>query len=104
MKIAIIVSTKDTAAMNIRKALMQNGFRYGQEKFEDTFVAEMKNSNHEMKMYTSQTDSINNERIDEKTDCDIIVFASRHRSAAKIPSLTVHTPGNLGEAKYGGAE
>jgi D-aminoacyl-tRNA deacylase len=33
---------------------------------------------------------------------DLFVFLSRHSSASGIPTLSVHTPGNLAEAKFGG--
>jgi D-aminoacyl-tRNA deacylase len=32
----------------------------------------------------------------------LIIFASRHSSATGEQTLTVHTPGNFGDAKYGG--
>lgn len=36
------------------------------------------------------------------TDLELIVFISRHSSVSGTPTLSVHTPGNLGEAKLGG--
>jgi D-aminoacyl-tRNA deacylase len=33
---------------------------------------------------------------------DLLVFLSKHRSEMKVDSLTVHSPGNLGEALFGG--
>jgi D-aminoacyl-tRNA deacylase len=33
---------------------------------------------------------------------ELIVFISRHSSLSGTPTLSVHTPGNLGEAKLGG--
>jgi len=33
---------------------------------------------------------------------ELIVFISRHSSASGTPTLSVHTPGNIGEAKLGG--
>ncbi|MCK4247623.1 MAG: D-aminoacyl-tRNA deacylase, partial [Methanomicrobia archaeon] len=35
---------------------------------------------------------------------DSIIFASRHSSEKKIPTLTAHTPGNFGKADYGGKD
>ena len=32
----------------------------------------------------------------------LLVFLSKHRSEMKVDSLTVHSPGNFGEAQYGG--
>jgi len=36
------------------------------------------------------------------TDLELVVFISRHSSASGFPTLSVHTPGNLGEAELGG--
>lgn len=33
----------------------------------------------------------------------LLVFVSRHESLSGLPSLTVHAPGNLGQAQHGGA-
>ncbi|MDI6904850.1 MAG: D-aminoacyl-tRNA deacylase [Candidatus Bathyarchaeia archaeon] len=33
---------------------------------------------------------------------ELIVFISRHSSISRTPTLSVHTPGNLSEAKLGG--
>jgi D-aminoacyl-tRNA deacylase len=35
-------------------------------------------------------------------NADLIVFISRHSSQSGKPTLTVHTPGNLGDAELGG--
>ena len=37
-------------------------------------------------------------------DAEYYIFASTHRSASNMPSLTVHTPGNWGPAELGGKE
>jgi len=104
MQIAIISSTKDVASLTIRKELMKLGFKYSQDKFEDTFIAILDTPFNQLRLYTSKEDSILNEEIDKKIEADIIVFATRHRSESGIPSLTVHSPGNLSEAKFGGKE
>ena len=33
---------------------------------------------------------------------ELVVFISRHSSVSGTPTLSVHTPGNLGEAEFGG--
>ncbi len=46
--------------------------------------------------------SIYAENIDKNLEEDFIIFASKHKSKKGKPSLTVHAPGNWGEAKFGG--
>ena len=36
------------------------------------------------------------------TDVELVVFISRHSSESGTPTLSMHVPGNLGEAEYGG--
>jgi len=39
---------------------------------------------------------------DSFSNLELVVFISRHSSASGTPTLSVHTPGNLGEAELGG--
>jgi len=50
------------------------------------------------------TRSIFSEHIDEQVQGDIFIFATTHRSAEGVQSLTVHFPGNFGKADLGGKE
>lgn len=51
-------------------------------------------------------ESIHNENIDEKDErlknIDFIIFATKHQSSAKVPSLSLHAPGNWRNADFGG--
>ncbi len=40
--------------------------------------------------------------IDEQFQCDLLIFASRHRSESGEPSILVHPTGNWKDAEYGG--
>ncbi|OFV68593.1 MAG: Uncharacterized conserved protein UCP016210 [Candidatus Syntrophoarchaeum caldarius] len=40
--------------------------------------------------------------LEDVPDTDLIIFASRHSSASKTPSFTVHSPGNFHLAEFGG--
>lgn len=51
-----------------------------------------------------QTRSIFSERVDTEVQGDIFIFATTHRSAQGVQSLTVHFPGNFGKADLGGKE
>ena len=61
MQTAIIISQKDIAGLNIKNSLL-NYFRKNNEKFEDSEVYELDN----LKMYTTNKDSIHCENIDKK--------------------------------------
>ena len=52
---------------------------------------------------TLNIESVNAQNLPETfPDAQIIVFMSRHRSASGKPTLSVHAPGNFGEAQLGG--
>ncbi len=82
MKPLIIASKKDPAGMNI--------------------VENLKKLNCKIPIYLTENELIHAESIDENLEADFIIFASKHQSIKNIPSLTVHTVGNFGEAKFGG--
>ena len=93
MKFALVASRKDMAGMNIRENLLDN------------YEFKNKGNHHELnniKLYTIEEDSINADNIE--VDADIIIFTTRHRSAAGTPSLSVHVPGNWGKAELGGKD
>ena len=101
--ILFIASTQDTAGMNIAKQLIDN---YDFEKLSETFH---KNPIHSKTLHNKQTKLlfVNTEIVDTQFLGDLftpelMVFLSRHSSAKGIPTLSVHTPGNLSEAKFGG--
>ncbi len=101
MKLAIIVSTKDPAGMNIKERLLETG------KFKET--AEWKGHkiyeyNKDCHLYTTDTDSIRNEDIDKEIKADFFLFATKHSSSAGVRSLSVHSIGNWGKAEYGGKD
>lgn len=103
MRFAVIVSTKDPAGLNIKEALMRiYDFQDAGKKFDNHPVY----SYQDIMLYTTDTDTILCEDIDEKIDADIFIFATRHKSQSGIPSLSVHTTGNWGKADkdFGGKD
>lgn len=86
MKFAILYSKKDPAGINIAKALEQH--------FMPTIpIIELKK------------ESIYSENIDKDPrlkKIDFLVFATKHQSKAKVPSLSLHAPGNWRNADFGG--
>ncbi|KYC52913.1 MAG: D-tyrosyl-tRNA(Tyr) deacylase [Candidatus Methanofastidiosum methylothiophilum] len=104
----IISSELDKAGENIRENFLQN---YPFEKLEgdifynratDSLLVRIKNET----IYTDFPENIVQEEVKEYslTSIDSIFFATRHKSVAKIPTLTCHTPGNFVKADYGGAD
>ena len=100
-KYAIVCSSKDTASINIKDSLVSNhNFSESDEYFEGNKVLEKEN----IKIYTIERESIYAENIDQHIKADFFIFASKHQSKSKIPSLTVHSIGNWGKAELGGKD
>ncbi len=101
--ILYIASTKDTAGKNIANRLIE---LYGFEKQDETF---QNNPTYTKTLHGKQTklvftdnEIVNTQFLEDLTKPELIIFLSRHSSAAGIPTLSVHTPGNLAEAQFGG--
>lgn len=84
MKFAIIVSKKDKAGLNIKENLLK--------------------LKPDLKIHTVEKESIFCENIDKEIDADFFIFATKHESESKIPSLSCHTPGNWSKAEFGGQD
>lgn len=105
MKVAIIACTPDPAGMNIRQRLLENyDFRKTDETFSGHPVFIINTPLHEVKLYQSDIQSIFNEDIDKMIDADIFIFATTHKAASGIHSLSVHAPGNWSKAGLGGKD
>jgi D-aminoacyl-tRNA deacylase len=95
---AIIISTMDFAGLNIKANLLSKGFKDCEERFEGEAVYQKGN----IKIYTTNLRSIVCENFDELIPAELFVIATTHRSAAGTHSLSVHAPGNWGQADLGG--
>ncbi len=101
MKIAIIASKKDPAGMNIAESLKRlYPFKATNSKFEKEPICELGSAS----IYITETDSVYCENIDKKIEADLFIFATKHQSQTKIPSLSAHAPGNWGKAEFGGKD
>ncbi len=78
----IIASEKDKAGMNI--------------------VANLKNLKCKIPIRIIKEELIHAENIDEKLDCDFIIWASKHQSEKQVKTLSVHPIGNWHSADFGG--
>lgn len=99
--IAIIVSKLDPAGTKISEELLWRGFKKSEDLFDGNPVYESKEKG--MKLYFINSDQIFADYVD-KINCELFVFASKHSSESKKPSLTVHPIGNWGKAELGGKD
>jgi D-aminoacyl-tRNA deacylase len=102
--ILLVASRKDTASLNIAKQILNNyPFSVTGETFQEnpTFSADINEKKVTLIMLNDE--AVNAQHLpDSFTNLSLIVFISRHSSTSGTPTLSVHTPGNLGEAKLGG--
>jgi len=101
--ILIVASTEDTAGMNIAQKIIDH---YSFEKLSETFhknpVYSKTVQDQEVKMLFVNEEIIKTQFITDFFTPQLLIFASRHSSVSGIPTLSVHTPGNLAEAELGG--
>ena len=101
--ILIVSSTKDTASVNIAQQILEHyDFEELSEAFHQSPVYLKKLRNLEVRLLSVQGELIDAQYITDFFHSQLIVFVSRHSSLSGIPTLSVHTPGNLGEAMFGG--
>lgn len=103
-KIAIIICTPDLAAMNVKQQLLTQYHWKVSGTFEKHPVHTLENNARQVSIYTTDTECIHCEHLDEQIDADFFIFATKHVSKSGIPSLTVHTQGNFGKAEFGGED
>lgn len=89
MRFAIVYSKKDIAGINIAEQFKQIGFL---PQFPII----------ELQKETIYSNELNPKNYPELREIDFIIFASRHQSKEKTPSLSLHAPGNWRGADFGG--
>ncbi len=101
-KITIVCSTEDKASQNIKNSLLAlrkwesvRSERYTVFEFENFRIVEIK----EPLIYQ---DGLDKRLIECGLPTDLMLFASKHRSKDGRAILTVHSTGNVNEARYGG--
>jgi D-aminoacyl-tRNA deacylase len=89
--------------MNIAKKLIDH---YNFEKLSEIFhknpVYSKTFQNQEIKLLFVNAEIVDTQFLGDLFTPQLLVFLSRHSSAKGIPTLSVHTPGNLSEANFGG--
>ena len=104
-KVTIVCSTQDRASQNIKDNLLalrkwepvDCGCDYTIFEFRNFRIVEIK----EPLIYQ---DGLDKKLIDCGLASDLIIFASKHRSKDGRAILTIHSTGNVNEAKFGGME
>jgi D-aminoacyl-tRNA deacylase len=101
--ILLMASKKDIASMNIaQQILIHYEFEKLSESFDGNPVYLRRLGDSEVRMLFINEDLINAQFITDFFTPQLLIFLSRHSSASGTPTLSVHTPGNLGEARFGG--
>lgn len=102
--ILLVASNKDIASLNISKQILNHyPFEKSTANFQENPVYEANIADREVKLITLSEESIYAQNLtDFFHNPQLIVFISRHSSTSGTPTLSVHTPGNLGEAELGG--
>jgi len=73
------------------------------ENFQENPVYEANIEGREVKLVTLNEESVYAQNLtDFFSNLELAVFISRHSSVSGTPTLSVHTPGNLGNAELGG--
>jgi D-aminoacyl-tRNA deacylase len=102
--ILLVASNKDVASLNIKEQILKNyPFRRISKDFQQnpTYTAEV--NSKKMNLITLKEESIKAQNLLSKfPNAKLIVFISRHSSQSGKPTLSVHTPGNFGNAELGG--
>jgi D-aminoacyl-tRNA deacylase len=100
----IIASNKDIASLNIVKQILRHyPFEKIAEVFEENPVYEADIGDRKIKIVIFNEELIYLQNLtDFFANLELAVFVSRHSSESGMPTLSVHTPGNLSEAEFGG--
>ncbi|MEM3578244.1 MAG: D-aminoacyl-tRNA deacylase [Candidatus Bathyarchaeia archaeon] len=90
--------------MNIAKQILKRyPFKRKSEIFDENPVYETKINSFAVKLVTLNQESIYAQNLtDFFANPELAIFISRHSSESGTPTLSVHTPGNLGKAEFGG--
>jgi len=102
--ILIAYSSKDVAGINIAKEVLNN-YPFGKtgEAFQENPVYSAEMNGKQVTLVTLKDETVYAQTLPEYfANPELIVFLSRHSSQSGKPTLSVHTPGNFGNAELGG--
>jgi D-aminoacyl-tRNA deacylase len=101
--ILLVSSKKDIASLNIAKQVLACADFNDAGSFLGNPAYETSMGGRKVKMITLNEESVNAQGLPNFFgDLELTIFVSRHSSKSGTPTLSVHTPGNLGSAELGG--
>ena len=102
--ILLVASNKDVASLNIKEQILNHyPFHKDTEIFQHNPVYTAEINDKTVNLVTLEVESVKAQDLPEKfPNAELIVFISRHSSQSGKPTLSVHTPGNFGDAELGG--
>ncbi len=101
--ILLVASNKDIASLNIKEQILNNYEFLKTEDFQEnpTYTADV--NGKKVTLATLNEESVKAQYLPKDfPNAKLIVFISRHSSQSGKPTLSVHTPGNFGDAELGG--
>lgn len=102
--ILLVSSNKDVASQNIKQQILTNyPFKKTDAAYQQTPLYTANLNGREVVLATLNEELVRAQTLpDDFPNAELIVFISRHSSQSGKPTLSVHTPGNLGDAELGG--
>jgi D-aminoacyl-tRNA deacylase len=102
--ILLVASNKDVASLNIKEQILKlYPFNETTHAFQQNPAYRADINGQNVTLVTLNEESIKAQSLPEKfPTAKLIVFISRHSSQSGKPTLSVHTPGNFGDAELGG--
>jgi len=102
--ILLVASNTDIASLNIREQILSNyPFLKTDQEFQQKPTYTLETNGEKVTLVTLNEESVKAQSLPEYfPTANLIVFISRHSSQSGKPTLSVHTPGNFGEAELGG--
>jgi D-aminoacyl-tRNA deacylase len=101
--ILVVASNKDPASVNIKEQILTH-YRFKEAAaFQHSPIHIGQTNGKDVHLVTLNQEAIYAQDLTTFfTEPQLIVFISRHSSTSGTPTLSVHTPGNLGRAEFGG--
>jgi D-aminoacyl-tRNA deacylase len=104
MVILLVASNKDVAGLNIARQILDHyPFKITGTSFQKNPVYHAQVNRKDVTLIVLSEETVTAQTLtDSFTKPELIVFISRHSSTSGKPTLSVHTPGNIGTAELGG--
>jgi D-aminoacyl-tRNA deacylase len=104
LMIVLIASSKDVASLNIKELILKHyPFHKTAKEFQGYSLFATDIEGKKVTLATLSEESVKAQGLSEEfPNAKLVVFISRHSSQSGKPTLTVHTPGNFGDAELGG--